>query len=278
VNNQSIDQKPSRTAGIICFFRACANKEKNEQIKGPDYLAKMFFKGWDSLLLKFDRITLPIAKRRVPRTYEYVIARTKFFDNVFKQALVENFPQIVFLGAEYDTRPYRFKECIKQTEIFELDVPITQQIKKQFLKASNISIPKQLHFVSINFNKEDLGEVLIKAGFKMNKKTLFIWEGVKEYLTPEAVDSTLAFISKTSESTVAFNYIYKSVVDGTCDHSGAKEIVKATSESKEPYQFGIEKGKINQFLNDRGSEVVSHYTAEDLEKKYLTTDDGSLFG
>jgi len=278
VSNQSIDQKPSRTAGIICFFRACANKEKNEQIKGPDYLAKIFFKGWDSLLLKFRRITLPIAKRRVPRIYEYVIARTKFFDNVFKQALVENFPQIVFLGAGYDTRPYRFKDYMKQTEIFELDVPTTQQIKKQFLKASNISIPKQLHFVPINFNKEDLGEVLIKAGFKMNKKTLFIWEGVTEYLTPEAVDSTLDFISKNSESTVAFNYIYKSVVDGTCDQSGAKEIVKATSESKEPYQFGIEEGKINQFLNDRGFEVVSHYTAEDLEKKYLTTDSGYLFG
>jgi methyltransferase (TIGR00027 family) len=172
VSNQSIDQKPSRTAGIICFFRACANKEKNEQIKGPDYLAKIFFEGWDSLLLKFRRITLLIAKRRVPRTYEYVIARTKFFDNAFKQALVENCPQIVFLGAGYDTRPYRFKECIKQTEIFELDVPTTQQIKKQFLKASNISIPKQLHFVPINFNKEDLGEVLIKEGFE-KKRCLF---------------------------------------------------------------------------------------------------------
>ena len=73
-------------------------------------------KGFDSLLLKFYRITLPIAKRKVPRTYEYVIARTKFFDDVFKQALVENFPQIVFLGAGYDTRPYRFKDYIKQTE------------------------------------------------------------------------------------------------------------------------------------------------------------------
>lgn len=146
------------------------------------------------------------------------------------------------------------------------------------MKASNISIPKQLHFVSINFNKENLGEVLIKAGFKMNKKTLFIWEGVTEYLTPDTVDSTLDFISKTSGNSVAFNYIYKSVVDGTCDYYGAKEIVKATLESKEPYQFGIEEGTIKQFLKHRGFEVVSHYTAEELEKKYLTRDDGSLFG
>ena len=139
--------------------------------------------------------------------------------------------------------------------------------------------PKQLHFVPINFNKEDLSEVLINAGFKKNQKTLFIWEGVTEYLTPEAVDSTLDFISKNSSgSTVAFNYIYKSVIDGTCEYYGAKEIVKAVTKSEEPYQFGIEEGKIEQFLNERGFETVSHYTAEDLEKKYLTTDDGSLFG
>jgi methyltransferase (TIGR00027 family) len=278
MSNQSIELKPSRTAGIVCFFRACANKEKNKQIRGPDHLAKIYLKGFDGLLLTFHKLTLAIAKRKVPGTYEYVIARTKFFDEVFKQALTENIPQIVFLGAGYDTRPYRFKNSIKQTEIFELDVPTTQQIKKKFLKESNISIPKRLHFVPINFNKENLSEVLIEAGFKMNKRTLFIWEGVTEYLIPEAVDSTLDFIRKNSGNTVAFNYIYKSVVDGTCDYYGAKEIVKAASESNEPYQFGIEEGKIEQFLNARGYELVSHYTAEELEKKYLTTDDGSLFG
>ena len=278
MSDRSIDQQPSKTAGFICYFRACANKEKNEKIRGPDHLARIFFKGTDSLLLKFHRITLPIARRRVPGTYEYVIARTKFFDNVFKEALAENYPQIVILGAGYDTRPYRFEDCIEQSEIFELDVSTTQQIKKQFLRSSSISIPKQVHFVSINFNKEDLGEVLIEAGFKMNKRTLFIWEGVTEYLTPEAVDSTLGFISNNSGNTVAFNYIYRSIVDGTSDYSGSKEIVKATSSSNEPYQFGIEEGKIEQFLNDRGFEIISHYTAEELEKKYLLTEDGSPFG
>lgn len=148
----------------------CSNKEKNEQIRGPDHLAKIYLKGFDSLLLTFHKLTLVIAKRKVPGTYEYVIARTKFFDEVFKQALAENYPQIVFLGAGYDTRPYRFQDYIKQTEIFELDAPTTQQIKNQFLKKSNISIPDKLHFVPINFNKENLSEVLIKAGFKMDKK------------------------------------------------------------------------------------------------------------
>jgi methyltransferase (TIGR00027 family) len=278
VSNQSIDQKPSRTAGIVCFFRACANKEKDRKIRGPDHLAKIYIKGFDRLLLILRKLTLTVAKRRVPGTYEYIIARTKFFDEVFKQALAEGYPQIVFLGAGYDTRPYRFKDAIKQTEIFELDVPTTQNIKKQFLKKSNVNIPDKVHFVPINFNRESLNEVLVRAGFKMNKKTLFIWEGVTEYLTPEAVDSTLNFIRQNSGNSVAFNYIYKSAVDGTCDYHGTREVVKSVSDSSEPYQFGVEEGEIEQFLNSRGFEIVAHYTAEELENKYLTKSDGSIFG
>ena len=205
MSKQSIDEKPSSTAAIVCFFRACANKEKNPQIRGPDHLAKIYMQGIDNLILKFHKITLPIAKRKVPRTYEYIIARTKFFDEVFEQALLNNLPQIVFLGAGYDTRPYRFKDCIKQTQIFELDSSPTQKIKQEFLKESNIFVPEQLHYVSINFNTENLGDVLAKTRFDVNKKTLFIWEGVTEYLTPEAVDSTLKFIHKMSGNTVAFN-------------------------------------------------------------------------
>jgi len=58
--------------------------------------------------------------------YEYLIARTAFFDDIVEQALRENIPQIVFLGAGYDSRPYRFKDLIKETSIFELDIHTTQ--------------------------------------------------------------------------------------------------------------------------------------------------------
>jgi len=43
-----------------------------------------------------------------PGICEYVLARTAFFDKVFKDALNNKIPQIVLLGAGYDTRPYRF--------------------------------------------------------------------------------------------------------------------------------------------------------------------------
>lgn len=60
---------------------------------------------------------------KAPGSYEYFIARTAFFDAAVRRALDENVPQIVLLGAGYDSRAYRFADRIRDTRIFELDVP-----------------------------------------------------------------------------------------------------------------------------------------------------------
>ena len=67
----------------------------------------------------------------------YFLARTAYFDHVFKSACEENIPQIVFLGAGYDTRACRYKDIIKSTRIFELDILPTQQHKKEILHKNN---------------------------------------------------------------------------------------------------------------------------------------------
>ena len=43
-------------------------------------------------------------KKVIPGMDELMIARTAFYDGLFKDALNNNFPQIVLLGAGYD--PY----------------------------------------------------------------------------------------------------------------------------------------------------------------------------
>ena len=68
-----------------------------------------------------------------PGAYEFMIERTAFFDQIVRDALVRNLPQIVFLGAGYDTRPYRFKDLVLDTRIFELDAPPTQFRKRKVL-------------------------------------------------------------------------------------------------------------------------------------------------
>ncbi len=264
----------------MAFFRVCGNKERNEQFRGPDDLARIFYPGYAELLLKFSIISLPILRKLLPGLYEYVMARTRFFDQIFLQALENNIPQIVLLGAGYDTRAYRFKEHVQGTRIFELDAPATQRVKRECLERANIVIPQQLSFVPINFNRDNLGNVLFEAGFDKHQQTLFIWEGVTMYLTPETVSAILDFIRRNSSpgSSVAFDYVYKSVIKGTGDYYGARQVVKAVTCLGEPYRFGLAEGKIESFLAARGFEIISHHTPHDLQRVFLTADDGSLFG
>jgi O-methyltransferase involved in polyketide biosynthesis len=51
-----------------------------------------------------------------------MIARTACFDSLFMAALKYRTPQIVLLGAGYDSRAYRFAESNQSTTIFELDI------------------------------------------------------------------------------------------------------------------------------------------------------------
>jgi methyltransferase (TIGR00027 family) len=278
----SVEQRASRTAMMAAIHRFLASMEEHPNFRGPDNLAKLFLPPKARFFLSFSffrRLIRNKLHKKVPGTYEYVTARTKHFDNLFKQALVENIPQIIFLGSGYDTRAIRFKNSIQRTSIFELDAPTTQQHKKKILQKHNISIPPQVSFVPINFSKESMDKVLSRSVYDSSEKSFFIWEGVTMYLPEEVIKETLAFIkyNSGSGSTVAFDYFYKSFVEGKY-YYGAKELMESVSKTGEPYQFGIEEGKIESFLSENGFDVLSHYTPDEFEKTYLYDDNGEFFG
>jgi methyltransferase (TIGR00027 family) len=228
--NQPLKEKPSETAGLITYFRACAHKEKNTSIRGPDYMAKDFHLGSARFKLKLSKLLLPILKKVIPGTYEWVVARTFFFDEQFKRALESNYDQIVILGAGFDSRAYRFSEHIKSTTVYEVDTEATQNQKKDIIAEIKTPLPETLRFVPVDFNEENLSK-LFEYGFAENKKNLFLWEGVTEYLTEEAVDKTLEFIKQNSASgsEIAFTYVYKEILEGDYHYYGSEEIVKIVS-------------------------------------------------
>jgi methyltransferase (TIGR00027 family) len=213
-------------------------------------------------------------------TYEYFIARTAYLDQVVQQALCGGVSQIVFLGAGYDTRPYRFNSIIKGTRIFELDAGPTQQRKRRLLAQANVPIPPQLVYVSINFEKEAFADVLSNAGFDRNGKTLFVWEGVTYYLSPDAVEDTLGFIrdNSPSGSTLCFDYMIQA--PDLASRYGVSAVLEAWRKtySSEHVQFGIEEGKIESFLSQRGFRLLENLAPDEIEKRFLALRDGSLAG
>jgi len=281
MTKRTIERKASNTAGYTCFSRACAAWESDERFRGPDSMAEVFLPAFAKVILHVPSLRRFFIRRIAPPgIYEYVLARTKLLDRVFMDALANHASQIVLLGAGMDTRALRFRMKNAGTRIFELDIQTTQSPKIEILKRKRVDLPAELIFVPIDFNRQSLGDVLSPAGYQSNQKTLFLWEGVSMYLTSDAVDRTLAFIrgSAAGGSTVAFDYIYQSVLRRENRFYGEKEIYERVSKAGEGWTFGIEEGAIEGFLGDRGFRIISHHAPADLEREYLTAEDGTPYG
>ena len=93
-------------------------------------------------------------------------------------------------------------------EVFEVDAPHTQKEKIGVLRDNNIDT-RHVRFVPVDLETDDLAEALVNSGFDKERRSLFLWEGVTLYLTPEAVMSTLSRIASVScsGSVLAFDYL-----------------------------------------------------------------------
>lgn len=276
-----IETRSSQTAAYTCFSRGCATREKDPRFRGPDQMAELLFPPLARLALNVSPIRKLLMRTLFPPgIYEYVLARTKVMDAAFLDAQEAGFPQIVLLGAGFDTRAMRFADRNHGTKVFELDVATTQRPKLEVLHKRGIPIPPGLVFVSIDFDREDIDSALSRAGFQSGKKCLFLWEGVTMYLTGQAVDGTLSFIRQHAAlgSRIVFDYVYASVLRREKRYYGEEEILDRVSKVGEGWTFGVEEGEIESFLATRGFEIVSHHTPPELEKLYLTREDGRLHG
>jgi len=281
-DNKSIEEKPSKTALWTTHMRAFSTIEENKEIRGQDVLAKIFLPADQCRELQGVENHHQLKEKYfVIGVYEYVMARTKIFDQFFKRALEENFEQIVFFGAGYDSRSYRFKELIGSIKIFELDIAPTQHHKKQCLAKAGIDIPGQTTFIPINFNTESIKDALLPTDFDNNKKTFFIWEGVTFYLGAEAVDDTLEFVRSNSKAGSAIIFDYIALWPGIMEAYGVKELIEFNSKKQSGESgnsFALNEGSIKSFLSERGFEISVHLNTEEIEKNYLTLKNGTLFG
>jgi methyltransferase (TIGR00027 family) len=259
---RSVENQPSESAYNVALCRAIAAKHDAGDVHGADFLAEIFLSE-DSRKVIQDPASRAHVKTMVTAPlYGYLHARTVWLDDVFTRALNERFPQIVFLGAGYDSRSYRFADRLDGTHVFELDAPATQQRKIEQLKKAGISLPRQLTFAATNFKSDSLADALSAADFDKSKRTLFIWEGVTYYLPEEAVCDTLDFVRSHSgaDSLLCFDYMSQ---------------VRQTRYTGEPFLFFLEVMKVEPFLRQHGFTLVEHCLAEDVAQKYNTLPDGS---
>ncbi len=229
-----------------------------------------YFVGPVFYLFKFF-VDIGYAEWRGPGVMGFLAARARYIDDYLQACLDQGLEQLVILGAGYDSRAYRFEQ-LKQRRVFEVDHPATQQAKVEKIKTILGGLPSRVTYVPIDFNIESLEKRLAESGYDECRNTLFIWEGVTEYLTPEAIDSTLAFVAHHSGagSSIIFDYIYTSALQGTRKRSEVGSMQRYRRFTGEGLTFGIAEGTVEAFLQQRGFCQVRNVDHVYFKQAYFT--------
>src|SRR6202050_1112008 len=96
----------------------------------------------------------------------FTAARSRIAEDALSSAVERGVRQMVILGAGLDTSPLR--NPYVGLEVYEVDHPATQEWKRQRLAEAQIAHPSFLILVPVDFERDDLAEKLVAAGFQPN--------------------------------------------------------------------------------------------------------------
>jgi methyltransferase (TIGR00027 family) len=273
---------------MVAAGRALGARVPDPAMRNPDLLAEKLL-GPDELALIQEH---PIGAALVDTSgaspaYEamgtaiMMLVRTKYIDEKLERAIHDGATQFVILGAGFDTRATRFGELLKAVRIFEVDSAPTQERKRQRVNAALGGAPSNLTYVSIDFNRDKLGDVLRQAGYDPNQKTFFTWEGVSMYVAEEGVRETLRTIATQSApgSFLVMDYTTKATLEfmAKFPEVGSGRFLAAWGE---PWVFGVPDGAEKEFFAEVGLEPKEFFPVFGPEsiKRYLTKPDGTMLG
>ena len=181
-----------------------------------------------------------------------MVARTRLIDDTLSALVPEDVSQLVILGAGFDARPYRLR-CLQTAPIFEVDHPDTQQAKRDALSRALGELPANVTFIPTDFNLMQLESDMDASGYRSSVPTLFLWEGVTNYLSEDAVDATLRWCARAvAGSVLLFTYIHSDVLIRPESFVGADRLYASLEKVGEQLTFGMDPVLMDGFLRQRG--------------------------
>jgi methyltransferase (TIGR00027 family) len=185
------------------------------------------------------------AKLQLPRLqsnpfYFYLIARTRYYDQIFTDAIHADINFIINIGCGTDTRAYRFAEELREKKInvFECDQPKSISIKQRLAKRKWCT--DHVTYVSIDLNDSSWPDLEYQLA-KIPSAALVILEGVSNYIDTRSFVQFLKFIAARLQvgSLVAYDYKIQGIADSV-DHDtyvGSRKLFRLPATKKDVVAF-----------------------------------------
>ena len=185
------------------------------EYRNPDMLVRDFLPVLQRWGCDF-RGRILLGRLRSRPFYYYVVARTKYYDAVFVDAICDKVDFIVNVGCGSDTRAYRFGHVLKQKGIRVLECDQSEAISAKRQIARRQWPADHVEYLSIDLNNDVWPEFERWLTQNHGARVLVLMEGVSPYVNEDPFGRFLDLLAKTLQpgSRVAYDFKLRGAADG----------------------------------------------------------------
>ena len=182
--------------------------------RGPDRLVRHFFpvpERWRCRFLSRDELD----KLRSLPFYYYLLARTKYYDAVFSEAINGNVTYIVNVGCGTDTRAHRFGLALERQGITVLECDLPEVISAKRRIGRRLGPAGHVQYLSLDLNDEAWLELMHWLDKISGAKVMVMMEGVSPFIGEETFSRFLMLLGTklARGSMVAYDFKLEGVAD-----------------------------------------------------------------
>lgn len=213
------------------------------------------------------RLMIGATERSGPGLWANLTCRKRFIDEKLDESLA-GIDAVIVLGAGLDTRAYRLARRA-EIPVFEVDMPENIERKAAAVERVLGGTPLSVHLVPVDFEHDDLAAELAKHGYRGESRTFFVWEGVTQYLTEDAVRATFSYLrSAAAGSRLVFTYVQRDFIDGT-NLYGSKSAYRRFREKQQVWKFGLKPDEVAGFIAEYGWGLIEQAGPEYFVRHYI---------
>jgi methyltransferase (TIGR00027 family) len=225
------------------------------------------------------RLIERIIDARWPGAWSSGVARTRLIDDWIGDAIAAGARQLVVLGAGFDCRALRLA-ALAETPVFEVDRAAMLADKQRRLRNAGLTVRPDVVAVPVDFLHDDLKTRLAAAGAPEGERTLFLWEGVTNYLDADSVSAVFDLVAQIAAagSRIIFTYVHAGVLDGHFEAPGLKALFARLAATGESWTFGFHPDQVGDTLARHGLRLIADLGAADYRSLIMGERSRGLVG
>lgn len=237
------------------------------EYQNPDRLIHHFLSGAQLLNCRL-RGRLALRRLRKNPFYYYVLARTRYYDEVFASAIASGVQNILNIGCGSDTRAYRFADQLRAARVNCVECDQAAAIMSKERLARRKLNAGHVQYMPIDLNVAQWDHLDQWLASVADSKVLVMMEGVSPYIDRKAFEAFLALLTKrlTPGSRLAYDFKLEGVADGF----GRKPSVAV------PFRLQANASNVRDFHTPFGLNVEHFELGEELVRRTVARVNGSV--